>query len=247
MVQGASEALPISSTAHLGMVRDMRGDHLDLDAAKSLDVALHLGSLAGPAMALRGRGPIVPTLVAATLASLPAAIVGAAMRPTIIRRLGKPVPTAVLGAAAAFAVWRVDRRSVPGRAARLEDLSLDDLMAMGVAQAAALVPGVSRSGVVYAAGRSRGLDRDSAATAAIAMSVPVIAGAGLLTTVSGSARLRDVGASGAVGTAVAAGAAALAGPYAHVALTKGSGRFAIYRAALACAVLSQQRHRKEVP
>lgn len=237
-VQGISEALPISSSAHLGFLRAIAGTKLDADDAKALDVALHLGSLTGPAIALRGTGPVQSPLIAATIASLPAAAAGALLRSPITRRLGKPRTTAILGGAAAVAVWLVDRRSGEGRAGRLDQLSLDDLMVLGTAQATALVPGVSRSGVVYAAARSRGLDRDSAAVAAVTMSVPVIAGAALLTAATHPRGLRS--AQAVCGAAVAGVVAAAAAPLARPALARGSGTFAVYRAVLAAVLFARR-------
>lgn len=238
-VQGIAESLPISSSAHLALLRWHLGEDLDAADAKAVDVALHVGSLAGSLVSLRGQGIRLPSLVAATIASAPAAVIGASLRSPITRRFGRPWPTAVLGATAAFAVWLADRRSGAGQPRRLEDLSLSDLMIVGAAQSAALVPGVSRSGAVYAAARSRGLDPDSAATAAITMAVPVIVGAGALMALRERPAISTRVPALAVGAGVAGIAAAATAPLTRPALTRGSLVLVGYRAALAAAVAAR--------
>jgi undecaprenyl-diphosphatase len=143
------------------------------DARKTFEVALHAGSAPALALALRGELFRKPHLQA--LAFLPPAVVGLAFERQIEGRLGGVRSVAVAqivgGLALLLADLRPECRSSPTAA---------DHLAVGFAQAAALIPGVSRSGAALTVARLRGLSRPAAAALALRAALPVTVGAGLL-------------------------------------------------------------------
>lgn len=185
-VQGPTELLPVSSSAHIVLVPWLAGwdwDSIDPEVRKSFEVALHAGAAAAllvgqreliaeelRAFDLRGATVLV-------LSFLPAAIVGYKLERPIEQRLGGPRATAfgLLGGAAAMVA--ADRR--PQRRGRGEARAADGL-ALGVAQAAALAPGVSRNGITLAAARWRRFSRDQANLLSRTIALPIIVGAALL-------------------------------------------------------------------
>jgi undecaprenyl-diphosphatase len=74
-------------------------------------------------------------------------------------------------------MWLADR--VAARKTRLDELTWTDAITVGIAQALAIVPGVSRSGITISAARARYLDREAAAKFSFLLSAPIIAGAAL--------------------------------------------------------------------
>lgn len=195
LVQGLSEFLPISSSGHLLLVPWLFDWH-DFDAAsteKAFDVALHIGTLAAATAYLRAdvaryvragvRSIAVPSERRSTdarvawllvVASIPAALVGAALETWIDETLGTPtiiaVSLIVFGIALAFADRQMGKLS-------LDDYRGKDAWLVGAAQALALNPGTSRSGITITAARLRGFDRDAAARMSFLMSLPITAGA----------------------------------------------------------------------
>lgn len=191
LVQGPAELLPISSSAHINLVPWFGGwEYLKLDPElrKSLEVALHAGAaialLVGQRelLAAEIRGIDGSRLAVLVLSFAPAAAVGLALERPIERHLGGAGATAVglLGGALAMAV--ADRwpgaSSAEGR--RHRAAGWRDGLALGVAQAAALMPGVSRNGATLAAARWRGFSREDANLLSRVIALPVIAGASLL-------------------------------------------------------------------
>lgn len=186
VVQGPAELLPVSSSAHIVLIpwlADWDWEAIDPEVRKSFEVVLH----AGGAMALIvGQRELIreelreldPRGVAVlALSFAPAALVGYRLERPIERRLGGPRATAfglLLGSAA---MLLADRR--PQRRGRGEAGAADGL-ALGIAQAAALAPGVSRNGITLAAARWRGFSRDQANLLSRSIALPVIVGASLL-------------------------------------------------------------------
>jgi undecaprenyl-diphosphatase len=168
LLQGPTELLPVSSSAHVGLLipRD-----LPPAARKEIEVALHLGTAIALALTTRG-APRVGLLAAATV---PPALAGFAFERVVEERLGTP-PTIAAGLLAGAAAMVVADR-VPARRAEPD---LVDGLVLGLAQAAALFPGVSRSGATRAAARARGFDRRAAAELSREVALPVLAGAAVL-------------------------------------------------------------------
>lgn len=197
IVQGLSEFLPISSSGHLILTRWFFGwESQPDDVEKAFDVALHFGTLVAVALYFRHdlvryiregvrllwnrERPVDPDGRIAWLlvvATVPAALVGAAFENWIDERLGTPVIIAVSLIGFGLLLWWADRH-VGHR--HLESLSTRDALVVGAAQALALNPGTSRSGITITAARQIGFERDSAARISFLMSLPVIAGAVVL-------------------------------------------------------------------
>ena len=173
LVQGPAELLPISSSAHVGLLPwALRWRHAALpgEMRKEVEVALH----AGTALALgRPRAPL-GVLAAATL---PPAVAGLAFERVVEARSGTPRTIAFGLLAGSAAMVLADR--VPARRAASSTTVLDGA-ALGIAQAAALIPGVSRSGATRAAARVRGFTRPDAALLSREVALPVLAGATVL-------------------------------------------------------------------
>jgi undecaprenyl-diphosphatase len=183
LVQGPAELLPVSSSAHIVLVPWLAGwdwEEIDPELRKSFEVALHTGAavalligqrqlLAEELRQLDGRRVLL-----LGLSFLPAAIVGYTLERPIERHLGGPRTTAYGLLAGAAAMLVADRR--PQRRGGGEATATDGL-ALGIAQAAALAPGVSRNGVTLAAARWRRFSRDQANLLSRTIALPIIVGA----------------------------------------------------------------------
>lgn len=183
LVQGPAELLPVSSSAHIVLVPWLAGwdwDGIDPELRKSFEVALHTGAAA--ALLIGQRQLIAEELrrfdghraLLLGLSFLPAAVVGYTLERPIERRLGGPRATAYGLLAGAAAMLVADRR--PQRRGQGEATPVDGL-ALGIAQAAALAPGVSRNGVTLAAARWRRFSRDQANLLSRTIALPIIVGA----------------------------------------------------------------------
>lgn len=250
IVQGPTELLPVSSSAHIVLVPWLAGwdwDAVDPEVRKSFEVALHTGAAA--ALLIGRRRLIAAELrrfdgrraLLLALSFLPAAFVGYVWERPIEQRLGGPRSTAYGLLAGAAAMLAADTR--PQRRGRGEATPADGL-ALGVAQAAALAPGVSRNGITLAAARWRGFSRDQANLLSRTIALPIIVGATALK----GARLARRGISPSLRRSLAIGVGA------SFASTLASQRliglverdralwpYAAYRAALAGAVLVKLR------
>jgi undecaprenyl-diphosphatase len=221
LVQGPAELFPVSSSAHTTLIPYLLGwpyAELAPELRKSFEVSLHAG--AGAALAIemraelvqaaRGAGPERAALVA--LSAAPPAIVGFALEGFISRSLAQPRRMAA-GLAAGAAVMAIADSRGPrsDRGRRRGDLRAADAFALGLGQAAALVPGVSRRGATLAVARARGFARPDADALSWHAALPVIAGASALRGVRllrrgappGSARLLAIGAGGAFASTLA--------------------------------------------
>jgi undecaprenyl-diphosphatase len=183
LVQGPAELLPVSSSAHIVLLPWLAGwdwEEVDPELRKSLEVALHTGAAA--ALLIGQRRVIAEELrqfdgrraLLIALSFLPAAAVGYGFERPIERHLGGPRATAYGLLAGAAAMLSGDRR--PQRRGRGEATPLDGLI-LGVAQAAALAPGVSRNGVTLAAARWRRFSREQANLLSRTIALPIIVGA----------------------------------------------------------------------
>jgi len=116
------------------------------------------------------------------LATIPGALTGVLFEKLVESQLRSPLVIAVATAGWAIVMWIADRRattapSVPGDP--LERVSLGQALAVGCAQALALIPGTSRSGITITAGLLGGIDRATAARFAFLLGIPITAGAGM--------------------------------------------------------------------
>jgi undecaprenyl-diphosphatase len=195
IVQGLTEFLPISSSGHLIAVPYMLGWTDPFLESLQFTVMLHLGTLAALVVYFwRDWVRLVPAGFAAVrdrsfrgdpdrrlawliLAStIPAAIAGLLFNDVIenqIRQVGLVAVALVVGAGI---IWVADRWG--SKTLGLERLTFPGAVGIGVAQAIALIPGVSRSGISISAGLFLGLTREAAARYSFLMSAPIIAGTG---------------------------------------------------------------------
>jgi undecaprenyl-diphosphatase len=192
-VQGLSEFLPVSSSAHLALLPWFAGWE---DPGLGFDVALHVGTLLavlwyfwrdwwelaqGAVAGLGGSGESRENGLLfwkIVVASIPAAVAGVALEHEAEEAFRAPVLIAAALAALGALLYWGDRR--PESRVRLQSIDWMDALWIGAAQAAAIVPGVSRSGVTITAARLRGIGREASARFSFLLSTPVIAGASLL-------------------------------------------------------------------
>ncbi|MDQ3760039.1 MAG: undecaprenyl-diphosphate phosphatase [Actinomycetota bacterium] len=248
-VQGPTELLPVSSSAHISLLPYLAGwewQDLDAEARKSFEVALHGGTAAALLVCLRheiagelGSFDLRRASVVA-LSFITPAVAGVAFE-RHIEALGTPRATAaglVVGAAAMAAA-----DASPQERGRGDANALDGFL-LGLAQACALVPGVSRNGATLTAARARRFDRAQANLLSRTVALPVILGAvGLKGT-----RLARRGLAPGTGRALAiGGAAAFASTLASQRLIRLVERdralwpYAAYRFVLAACVLRRAR------
>jgi undecaprenyl-diphosphatase len=195
VIQGLTEFLPISSSAHLILVPQLTGW---TDQGLAFDVAVHVGTLSAVtvyfrrelvAMArdwgfsvIRGAAVGESRLAWAVLVgTIPVGLAALLFKPLIETELRSPMVIAWATILFGLLLWWAD---VTGRRARDEHaLSWKDVAVIGVAQALALIPGTSRSGITITAGLMMGLSRTGAARFSFLLSIPVIVLAGGLETV----------------------------------------------------------------
>lgn len=201
-VQGIAEFLPISSSAHLIIFRDIFGIGSGMSANMNLtfDIALHFGTLLAIGvfffkdfikMIQKGftkgvkddDGKILWYLVAATI---PAAIVGVLFEEAIENVVrSNYVVIAIALAVMGIIIYLADKFSKETKT--IKKMTLKDAILVGCSQVFALIPGFSRSGTTIAAGRVLGLDRESAAKFSFFLSAPVVLGAVCLQLIKGTA------------------------------------------------------------
>ncbi len=187
IVQGVTEFLPISSSGHLVLARGWLGV---LAPGAALEVALHLGTLVAIGVMLRGdvaalaggmaRGDPAARRLAGLLAvgTLPAAAAGAVLAGAWA---GGLFQSGVVGAGfLATTLLLATTPPVQAGVRGWEHLGLADVIVVGLAQAAALVPGLSRSGSTMVAARWRGLAPEAASRLSFLLAIPVTAGAAML-------------------------------------------------------------------
>jgi undecaprenyl-diphosphatase len=222
LVQGLTEFLPVSSSGHLVVVPAVFGwDQPSL----TFDLVLHVGTLVAVvvyfrsdlwtmARALVGRGLDAPAgrrlagLVA--LATVPAALIGLAFEDSFERLFEEPAWAVGFWLVTAALLLGSERA---GEGAPRRGLDARVAVVIGLAQAAAIVPGISRSGATIGAGLVLGLSREDAARFSFLLSIPAIAGAALTQVPDVASGQFDLTGSVVAGFAVAAvsGYAAVAG------------------------------------
>jgi undecaprenyl-diphosphatase len=182
-IQGLTEFLPISSTAHLNLVQGLLGWQ---SPGMVLDTSLHLGTLAATGAWLlesEWHEPMLslPLLAKVALATLPAGLAGLLLEGWIDRHLRGPRITSAMLIMGAGLLWlaeeQVYRRG--GQALELSQLGWRQASLIGFAQMLALIPGFSRSGATMTAGLMSGLKRADAVRFSYLLSVPVVAASGL--------------------------------------------------------------------
>ena len=196
IIQGIAEFLPISSSAHLIIFREVFGigkDVISGDLGLTFDIALHLGTALAIIvfffkdflnMAIKGftkgvkdkDGKIMWYLIAATV---PAALAGVLFEDVIdnvIREKYYLIAIALI--VMGVIIYLVDKKCP--RDKEIKDMTLKDALIIGCSQVFALIPGFSRSGTTIAAGRALHLEREDAAKFSFYLSLPVVMGAVVL-------------------------------------------------------------------
>jgi len=219
-VQGLSECLPISSSGHWIMVPFLLGwpPH-----SQAFDLALHLGTLIALlwffwadwlslirgffrglfSASARAEDPAWRMALLVLLGSIPAGLIGIVAEKPVETLFRSPVLNAVLLIVFGLVLYGADRMASLKRS--MDDLGWPDALTMGLAQAIALMPGVSRSGITMTAGLLRGLDRPTAARFSFLLSGPIIGAAAVF-------KLRDgIPSSELAGAAVGAVTSAVVG------------------------------------
>jgi undecaprenyl-diphosphatase len=193
LIQGLSEFLPISSSAHLTLAPWLFHWR---DPGLAFDVALHFGTLvavlwyfraewaalAGAALRIVQQRRIETDeerrVMFLILATIPGAIAGLALEKYAESAFRDPRLIAVALIVMGIVLWAVDRYAKRDR--EIADMTYGDAIAIGLAQMFAIIPGVSRSGSTISAGRALRLHRESAAVFSFLMSMPIIAAASIL-------------------------------------------------------------------
>ena len=200
LLQGATEFLPVSSSGHLVMLKSLLGIETE---GVLWEVALHVGTLGAVVLLFwrdirdllagwfRGFGRLnrdgwrrVWSDCAefrygwyVILGTLPAAVAGVSVKHLIERAFASPILTAAMIFVTGEILWLTRPHSLLRHTGKVR---LRDSLVIGLAQAAALIPGISRSGSTISAGLLCGVEREQAARFSFLLSVPVILGASLL-------------------------------------------------------------------
>lgn len=191
VIQGLTEFLPISSTAHLILTQKL----LQVSPEKfglTFDVALHIGTTVAVVfyfwqtwitLFIKSFKPGEANtqnvdrrlLIAILVGSIPAGLFGLLFADIIEQQFRSPLVIVVgllFGSAIFYVAEKLDRQRRD-----MTNVSIPDGFLVGCAQAVALIPGISRSGITISAGLLRGFDRETAARFAFLLSTPVIVGA----------------------------------------------------------------------
>ncbi|MDO8528013.1 MAG: undecaprenyl-diphosphate phosphatase [Deltaproteobacteria bacterium] len=182
-LQGATEFLPVSSSAHLVIFQQWMNISQDGAFLLALDVALHFGTLA--AVVLFYRKDLKDILFTSRklglwliLGTLPAAVFGILLKDYFERSFASAAWAGFQLMITGVILWAT--RWIKKEGAPLETMSLKQSLEVGVAQAVAILPGISRSGTTIAAGLFIGLTPAAAVRFSFLLSIPAIGGACLL-------------------------------------------------------------------
>ena len=181
IVQGFTEFLPVSSTAHLILFPWFFNWSGQVNTL-TFDVALHGGTLLALLLYFRKdwidlilrRQKIFFLIV---LATVPAGVAGYFLDNLAEHALRSPVLISVMLVVVGFVMLIADKAY---KYRNVEDTDAGDAVIIGIAQAIAIIPGVSRSGITISAGLFRGFEREAAARFSFLLSTPIIAGAAVL-------------------------------------------------------------------
>jgi undecaprenyl-diphosphatase len=196
IVQGLTEFLPISSTAHLTVLPRLLGWNSPALNSLDFDIALHVGTLAavvvyffrdwmrilagGFGVDVRGDSELHHNrglLWLLALASVPVGILGYIFKEQAETTWRNSYVIGTMLIAVGIVMYLAERAGAFRKA--LGEVTLGDAGAIGLSQALAIVPGVSRSGITISTGLFRGLDRYAAARFSFLLSTPALAGAAL--------------------------------------------------------------------
>jgi undecaprenyl-diphosphatase len=193
LIQGLTEFLPVSSSAHLYLTRWLLNWE---DPGLAFDVALHFGTLVAVLWFFRAEWirlvtsffsilrkrrietPEERRVVYLVVATIPGALAGLALNEYAESTFRSPLIVGTMLIVAGLVLWLVDRFAP--KTHPLERMTMRDALIVGLAQAFAIIPGVSRSGSTITAGRAVGLTREATAVFSFLLSMPIIAAAVVL-------------------------------------------------------------------
>jgi undecaprenyl-diphosphatase len=197
IIQGLTEFLPISSSGHLVIVPYLLGWDIPPTEAFIFNVLIQVATLLavivyfwsdllkiGQAwvLGLLHKAPFQDPLARLgwylILATLPAGVIGLALKNVVEQAFASPAATAFFLLATAFMLWVAER--VGKRTRSLDSLNWKDALWIGFAQALAIFPGLSRSGATITGGMTRDLKRPEAARFSFLLSIPIMLAAGLV-------------------------------------------------------------------
>jgi undecaprenyl-diphosphatase len=197
IVQGLTEFLPVSSSAHLVLVPALLGWQIPADFNFIFDVIVQMGTLIAVVVYfLRDLLGILSAFFKGIwtrtpfkdpqsrlgwfviLATIPAGIIGLLIKPLVESAFSSPTATALMLVLTAAILFVAERLGKQRR--ELSTLTWVDALWIGLGQAVAVFPGISRSGTTISAGLARDLKREGAARFSFLMSIPILIASGLL-------------------------------------------------------------------
>jgi undecaprenyl-diphosphatase len=200
IIQGLTEFIPISSSAHLVITKYLLGWNIPNQEAFIFDVIIHLGTLIAVVIYFRKDiWKIIRAVVTGIierrpfkddssrlgwiiiLATIPAVVVGVLFKSQVEQAFSKPIYSAIF--LLVTALFLVLAEIIGHRRRQIEAMNWIDGLVIGLFQAVSLLPGISRSGSAITGGMIRDLDRQSSARFSFLLSIPAILGAALLTVI----------------------------------------------------------------
>ena len=187
VVEGLTEFLPISSTGHLIIAGQLLG--FGGEKAKVFNIVIQSGAMLAVVWEYRARfGKVLAGLASdaaarrfvlnLAVAFLPAALLGLAFAGAIKQHLFNAVAVAIAFIVGGFIILWVERKPRRARVESVDDMTWQDALKVGFAQAFALVPGTSRSGATIIGGMLFGLSRRAATEFSFFLAVPTLVAAG---------------------------------------------------------------------
>lgn len=183
VVEGATEFLPISSTGHLIIVGDLL--QFNDDKAKVFDIVIQLAAilavcwefrrkLLDTALHISSQSKAQNFVLNLFIAFLPAALLGLVFHGQIKEYLFSPLTVAVALIIGGIAILAIEQMPLKGKTISIDAMSRKQALQIGLAQAAALIPGVSRSGATILGGMLFGLNRRTATEFSFFLAIPIM-------------------------------------------------------------------------
>ncbi len=183
LVEGATEFLPISSTGHLIIVGDLL--NFNDDKGKIFEIVIQLGAIL--AVCFEFRSHLINTVtqikndasaqgfvINLIIAFLPAALLGLAFHDFIKAHLFSPITVAIALIVGGFVILLIEKTAPQASTNKVETISKKQALQVGLAQALALVPGVSRAGATILGGMVFGLSRQTATEFSFFLAIPIM-------------------------------------------------------------------------